>query len=68
MKMYTLSCKDMGIETCDFVAKAKTKEEAMKMASDHFMKAHPKEAKEMMEKYTKEESTQMMMDKIKEEM
>lgn len=68
MKMYTLSCKDMGMPVCDYMAEGKTKEEVVKMVGDHFMKAHPKEAKESMEKYTKEEMTKMMMDKIHEKM
>ena len=59
--MLTLGCKDMGIATCNYVAKVKTKEEIMKMSEDHFMKKHPKEAKESIAKYTKEE-----MDKIEE--
>lgn len=66
--MFTLSCKDMGVATCSYVAKGKTKEEVMKMAGDHFMKAHPKEAKEAMKKYTKEEGMKMMEEKIMEEM
>ena len=68
MKMYTLSCKDMGISTCDFVGKGKTKEEAIKMASAHFMKAHPMEAKEATENMSKEEMNKMMLGKVKEEM
>jgi predicted small metal-binding protein len=68
MKMYTLSCKDMGIEMCDFMAKGKTKEEVVKEVSEHFMKAHPTEAKEKMEKYSEKELNKMMMDKVHEEM
>ena len=67
MKMYTLSCKDMGI-ACDFVAKGDSKEEVMKMGNEHFMKEHPAEAKEWGAKYSKEEMKQMSMKKIKEMM
>ena len=66
MKMYSLSCKDMGIEKCNYVAMGETKDEVMKMASDHFTKAHPKEAKEMMDKMSKEELEEKMMDNIVE--
>ena len=64
--MYTLSCKDMGVPTCGFVAEGETKEEVMKTINEHVMKAHPDKAKEMGEKYTKEESEKMMMEKMKE--
>ena len=67
MKTYSLSCKDMGI-MCDYVAKAKTKEEAVKMGNEHFMKEHPVEAKEWGEKYSKKEMEKMAMDKVMEEM
>lgn len=64
--MYSLSCKDMGIEKCDYIATADSREEVMKMANEHFMKAHPKEAKEMMQKMSKEEAEKKMMEKIVE--
>ena len=52
MKMYSLSCKDLGVPTCNYVAMGESKEEVMEMAKNHAMKAHPKELKENMEKYT----------------
>ena len=66
--MYTLSCKDMGIATCDFTAKGKSKEEVVKTVGDHFMKAHPMEAKDAMENMSKEEMNKMILGKVKEEM
>ena len=66
--MYTLTCKDMGVGTCDYVAKGKTKEEVIRMLEEHAMKEHPKEIKDMMAQNTKEEVEDMMADKIKEEM
>jgi len=66
MKMYSLSCKDLGMEKCDYVAMGETKEEAMQMSKDHAMKAHPKEMKEKMEKMSEEELKQKMMDAIVE--
>ena len=38
----------------------------MKMASDHFMKAHPKEAKDAMEKMSQDELDEKMMDNMVE--
>ena len=58
----------MGMATCNYMAKGKTKEDVMKMASEHGMKAHPKEAEEAMKKWTKEETMEMMGKNIKEEM
>jgi len=37
--MFTLACKDLGIE-CPYVAKAETKEEAMKDSMGHRVKEH----------------------------
>lgn len=65
MKMYSLSCKDMGID-CNYVAMGETREEVIKMSSDHFKKAHPEEAKEKMESMTEEEMEESMMEKIVE--
>ncbi len=64
--MYSLSCKDMDMEKCNYVAMGETKDEVIKMASDHFVKAHPKEANEAMEKMSKEELNEKMMDNIVE--
>lgn len=66
MKMYSLSCKDLGMEKCNYVATGDTKEEVMEMASEHAMKAHPKEMKEKAEKMSKEEMNEAMMGAIKE--
>ena len=66
MKMYSLSCKDMGIEKCDYVAISETKEKVIKMVTDHFIKNNMKEAKEMMEKLSEDEMKQKMMEKIVE--
>ena len=38
----------------------------MQMAKEHFMKAHPKEAKMEMEKMSEEEMAKTMTSKIKE--
>jgi predicted small metal-binding protein len=66
MKMLSLSCKDMGVEKCDYVAMGETKEDVIKMTTDHMMKSHPKEAKEAMEKMSKEELEQKMTDNMTE--
>ncbi len=44
--MYTLSCKDMGVE-CPFVAKGETQEEALKESMGHAVKVHGMDPKEL---------------------
>jgi predicted small metal-binding protein len=39
--MKSLSCKDMGVEACDFVATAETNEEVMAKAGEHAKASHP---------------------------
>ena len=56
----------MGMD-CPYVAMGDTREEVMKMSKEHFMKAHPEESKEMMEKYSEKEIMHDMMKNIKEE-
>jgi len=53
--MYSLSCKDMGMEKCNYVAMGETKEEVIEMTNDHAMKVHPKETKDAMEKMSQDE-------------
>ena len=67
MKTYTLSCKDMGVAACDYVAVGETREEVVKMASEHGIKVHPKEMKEYMSKMSKDEMEQSMLDRVVEE-
>ena len=65
--MKTLSCKDMGMENDDFVAKGATEEELMEKMKAHIKETHP----EMMEGKSEEEMTkmkEMMKMKIKDEM
>lgn len=62
--MYSLSCKDLGMEKCNYVAMGETKDEVIQMMNDHAMKAHPKEVKEQEEKMSKEEMEQKMLDNI----
>ena len=66
MKTYSLSCKDMGMEKCNYVATAESREEVMDMTKEHFMKVHPKEAKEKMQEMSEEELDQKMMENIRE--
>ena len=66
MKMYSLSCKDAGIEKCDYIAMGESKEEVIEMAKNHFMKAHPKEAKAQMENMSEKDMKEKMMSKIKQ--
>ena len=54
----------MGVEKCNYVAMGETKDEVIEMATEHGKKAHPKEMKEMMDKMSKEEVEEKMMDNI----
>jgi predicted small metal-binding protein len=38
-KMKVLSCREVGAD-CDFVARAKTQEEVLRLAAEHGRKAH----------------------------
>lgn len=44
--MYTLSCKDQGVD-CPFVAKGATKEEAMKESMAHAVQKHGMDPQEL---------------------
>lgn len=58
MKMYSLICKDMGMEKCDYVAMAENKEDAIEIMEEHMKKFHPnEEPMQPMEKYVREEET-----------
>jgi predicted small metal-binding protein len=65
--MKTLACKDMGVE-CDFVAKAETTEETMKMATEHAMTTHKDKMDEMAKMMPADEMNAMMMAHVKDEM
>jgi predicted small metal-binding protein len=67
MKTYNLSCKDMGVVGCDYVATGANKEEVISMAQDHGMKVHTKEMNESAQKMSKEEMMVMMSKAVKEE-
>ncbi len=62
--MKTLSCKDLGAAECDFVAKAETAEECVKIMGEHAMSAHADKADGAM---TPDQMTAMMMGKVKDE-
>ena len=44
--MFTLSCKDLGID-CPFVAEGETKEEALKKSMGHQVEKHGLDAAEL---------------------
>jgi predicted small metal-binding protein len=54
--MMSLSCKDMGATDCDYIAKGETAQEV----KDNMMKHAMSEHKEMMDKMTREEKSNMM--------
>ncbi len=63
--MKALACRDMGVD-CDFVAKADTAEETVKMATDHALKAHAEKIAEMSKTMSQDEMTKVMMSKVKD--
>jgi predicted small metal-binding protein len=64
--MYTLACKDMGID-CPWVGKAATKEELMEMSKKHAMEDHKAYWDETMSKMSDEEIMKASEPYIKEE-
>jgi predicted small metal-binding protein len=67
LDMKTLACKDLGAPECNYVAKAETAEEAVKMMTDHAMGAHKDKMDEMAKTMTPEQTNAMMMSKVKDE-
>lgn len=65
--MKILACSDLGAPECDFVAKAETAEEVVKIMADHAMSLHKDKIEEMAKTMTPEEINAMMMAKIKDE-
>ena len=63
--MKTLACRDMDVD-CDFVAKADTAEGAVKIATDHAMKAHADKIAEMSKTMSQDDMTKAMMSKVKD--
>jgi predicted small metal-binding protein len=61
--MKTLSCKDMGDATCDFVAKGETDQEVMDMMMAHVKEKHA----DVMQKMDMGQMKSKMMSKIKTE-
>ena len=66
--MKALACKDLGVMDCEFVAKAETAEEAVKMATDHAMSAHKEKVEEMAKTMTPDHMHEMMMSKVQDAM
>jgi predicted small metal-binding protein len=64
--MKTLACKDMGVE-CDWVGKAETSDELVKMAKDHAMEAHKEYWDSTMSKMSDEDMKKMMEPMMKDE-
>ena len=60
--MKELTCKDMGIMECDFVAKGETEDEVTQSMMDHAKQAHPEKMGAMPE----EEMRNMMKSKVKD--
>lgn len=60
-------CKDLGIPSCPYVARADTEEEVILPMMEHFMKTHPEKVGEWMLTMTKEDIMAMMRRKIQQE-
>jgi len=63
MKMFSLSCKDVGIQKCDHASLSENREEVMQMMDEHIQKVHPKDP---LAKMSKEERDPKLMEKIVE--
>lgn len=65
--MFILMCKDLGIPSCLYVAKAETENGVILLMMEHFMKTHPEKVGEWMLTMTKEDIMDMMRKKIQQE-
>lgn len=65
--MYTISCKEAGQMDCDYVAKGKTKEEAVADGLNHTKKEHPEDYKKMMDSVGEKGIKAELMNMVKEE-
>lgn len=59
--MKTLTCADLGMALCNFVAKGETDQAVMDMMMEHVKVSHP----EVMDKMDMEQMKSMMMSKMK---
>lgn len=62
--MKSLACKDLGAPECDFVAKAETAEEVVKVMTEHALSMHKDKVDEMAKTMTPEQMNAMMMAKV----
>lgn len=65
--MYTLSCKDLGMEDCHFVAKADDKQKVIDDIIAHADEVHAEKMEDMRASMSQEEIEAMMGSKIKQE-
>ena len=63
--MYTISCHDMGMMDCAFVAEGSTPEEAMAASKAHGMSAHAEKMAEMMKTMSEEQMMDAMKNAVK---
>ena len=66
-KMKTLSCREMAMVDCDFVAKGQTDEEIVQKMTEHAKMAHKETMGDMMKKMTVDEMREAMTKKIKDD-
>jgi predicted small metal-binding protein len=65
--MFVLTCKDLDILNCHYVARADTEDKVILDMMEHAMIAHPEKIKELTEVMSKEEIIAMMREKIQQE-
>lgn len=64
--MKALYCKDMGMSD-NYVARAETEEEVIKMAMEHVKEVHKDKYDQMMKDMSMEEMEDMMREKMRDE-
>lgn len=64
--MKSLTCKDMGISGCTYMAKGMTEEEAIRNLVNHAAVSHSKEMADMKKRWNDQEMAEAMKKKIKD--
>lgn len=64
--MKTLSCADLGVEKCGYVASGEDDDEVVNKMLEHGRKAHSEKIKEMMENMDEDEIKDFMKARIVE--
>ena len=65
--MKTLTCRNMGVSDCDFVAKGETEEEVINIIREHASSNHPEIMKKMERDMNPSQIENIMRSKIKDD-